>query len=86
MSISHITSLLFAQLVRAISLNDVCDGLEFHRSRLFSIRGATPPKRNTLSHANKTRDPAMAEELFWWMLAYFQKEEKDFGNSNSKVV
>lgn len=84
MPVSHIVCLLFAQLVRAISLNDVCDGLEFHRSRLFSIRGATPPKRNTLSHANKTRDPAMAEELFWWMLAYFQKEENDFGNSNSK--
>jgi hypothetical protein len=25
------------------------------------LRGATPPPKNTLSHANRTRDPKMAE-------------------------
>jgi hypothetical protein len=32
---------------------------------LSSLRGATAPPRNTLSHANKTRDSNMMEELYW---------------------
>jgi IS4 transposase len=37
---------------------------------LSAIRGATPPSRNNLSHANKVRDPLMAEKLFWAMYAH----------------
>jgi len=33
------------------------------------VRGATPPARNTFSNANRTRDPALAETLYWQMLA-----------------
>jgi hypothetical protein len=34
---------------------------------LSAIRGATPPTRNNFSHANKVRDAAMGEKLFWAM-------------------
>jgi hypothetical protein len=62
---SHLVSLLYAQLAHSIGLNDVCDALALHSGPLSSLRGATPPNRNTLSHANKVRPATMAEELFW---------------------
>jgi hypothetical protein len=62
---SHLVSLLYAQLAHSIGFNDVCDALALQSGPLSSLRGATPPNRNTLSHANKVRPAAMAEELFW---------------------
>ena len=69
---SHVVSLLFAQLTHATGLNDVCDALRNHSRWLGSLRGATAPPRNTLSHANKTRDSAMMEELFWKTLRHLE--------------
>ena len=60
---SHVVAMLYAQISHALGLNDVCDALA-------TIRGARPPRRNTLSHANKVRDHALAEKLFWAMLAH----------------
>lgn len=62
---SHVLSLLYAQLTHSIGLNDVCDALRLHSGPLSSIRGATPPSRNNLSHANRERPAEMAEKLFW---------------------
>ena len=62
---SHVISLLYAQLTHSIGLNDVCDSLSLHSGPLSSLRGATPPTRNNLSHANKVRPAKMAEQLFW---------------------
>ena len=62
---SHLVSLLYAQLAHSIGLNDGCDALALHSGPLSSLRGATAPNRNTLSHANKVRPAALAEELFW---------------------
>ena len=56
---SHVVALLYAQLAHALSLNDVCDALKLWTTPLRALRGATPPSRNNLSHANKTRDCAM---------------------------
>jgi hypothetical protein len=62
---SHVVALLYSQLMHSIGLNDVCDALSQESGPLSSIRGATPPKRNTLSHANQVRSAEMAEKLFW---------------------
>ena len=62
---SHIVSLCYAQLTHSIGLNDVCDALQLNCGPLSAIRGATPPTRNNLSHANRVRDPVLAEKLFW---------------------
>jgi len=62
---SHVIALLFAQLTHSIGLNDVCDALSLHSGPLSSIRGASPPSRNNLSHCNKVRSAQMAEKLFW---------------------
>lgn len=76
---SHITSLFFAQVSHALSLNDVCDTLSNHAGDLKDIRGAVPPKRNTLSHANRTRNADMSEKLFWSVLENLQSLTPMFG-------
>ena len=75
---SHVVSLLFAQLTHAIGLNDVCDALRLHSGPLSALRGATPPSRNNLSHANQHRDASMAEQLFWRVLEHLQSLKPDF--------
>ena len=62
--------LLNAQLTHCIGLNDVCDSLQLHSGPLSSLRGATPPKPQHLSHANRERPAAMAEQLFWAVLEH----------------
>ncbi len=76
---SHTVSMLFAQFTHAIGLNDVVDALRANRSLMASIRGAEPPSRNGLSHANKTRNPKMAEELFWAVMNHFETLHPGFG-------
>ena len=70
--------MLFAQLTNAIGLNDVCDALGLHSGPLSALRGATAPSRNNLSHANKHRDAALAERLFWSVLDHLQKLSPGF--------
>ena len=67
---SHVVTLGYAQLTHSLSLNDVCDALQLNSGPLSAIRGATPPTRNNLSHANQVRDAALAEQLFWEELKY----------------
>ena len=76
---SHVLTLLFAQLTHSLGLNDVCDALALHSGPFSAIRGATAPKRNTLSNANRKRDPIMAEKLFWQTLEHLQNLCPGFG-------
>ncbi len=78
---SHVVSLLYAQLTHSLGLNDVCDALRLHSGSLSALRGATPPPKNTLSHANRRRDPHLAEQLFWAMLAHLQTLQPTFGGN-----
>jgi hypothetical protein len=80
---SHVVVMLYAQVSRAMGLNDVCDALKFHISDLFAMRAASAPAPNTLSHANKTRDCSMAEQLFWSMLAHLQSQWPAFARGCS---
>lgn len=81
---SHVVALLYAQLSHALSLNDVCDGLRVWATPLRAMRGATPPSRNALSHANKIRDCAMAEDLFWRVLGHLQASFPRFGQGTTR--
>jgi len=76
---SHVVSLIYAQLTHALGLNDVCDALRLNAGQLSALRGATPPSKNALSHANRQRNAAMAETLFWKMLGHLQGIAPDFG-------
>lgn len=76
---SHVVALLFAQMCHSISLADVCDAMALRVSRLLHLRGATPPARNTLSYANRNRDPKLMERLFWETLAHLEGIAPKFG-------
>jgi len=64
-AVSHVVALLIGQLTGVGCLNHVVDMARVHSGEWMRIRGAQPPKRNTFSNANRTRDPAMAEALYW---------------------
>jgi hypothetical protein len=76
---SHVVSLVFAQISHSIGLNDICDALGIWSGPLSAIRGATPPSRNNLSHANRHRPAALAEQLFWRMLKHLEALAPGFG-------
>ena len=71
-------ALLYGQLNRAASLNEICDAARLHEPELNRIRGATAPKRNTFSNANRTRDPAIAERLYWQTFEHLRTVCPDF--------
>ena len=73
--------MLFAQLIHAIGLNDVCDWLRM-KLHLLARRGPGARSRNWLSHANKTRAAAFMEKLFWEQLAHFQRSSPFFASGN----
>lgn len=77
-------SLLNAQLTHCIGLNDLCDGLQLHSGPLSTIRGATAPSRNGLSHANRERSPAMAEQLLWKTLAHLKEQSPGFAGGKRR--
>ena len=66
---SHVVALVVAHLAHTSSLNETCDVCSMHEKKLRYVRNVTPPHRNTLSNANRTRPAAMAEELFWTVKA-----------------
>jgi hypothetical protein len=75
---SHVVAQIHAQVTHAIGLNDVCDSLQMNAGVLATIRGATPPSRNNLSHANKIRDCAMAQSLYWAMMEHLMETTPGF--------
>jgi hypothetical protein len=76
---SHVVSLIYAQVSRALSLHDVCDSLQIHSGPLSTVRGASAPARNTFSNANRNRNADMAEDLFWSVLGHLQEQSPGFG-------
>ena len=79
---SHVVAMLHVHLAHSLSLNDVADTLRNHSGVLTTIRRATPPSRNGLSHANRVRDPDMAQALFWEVLSHIQSQHPDFGRGH----
>ena len=79
---SPVVSLLYAQLTHSLGLNDVCDALRLHSGPLSALRGATVPRKNTLSHANRQREARLAERLFWAVLEHLQTVPPAFGTGH----
>ena len=69
---SHLLALIYLQLTKTESLNGVCDVAKAYSSEWCRMRGAQLPRRNTLSNANKRRDPKMAGLVFWRMFDYLK--------------
>jgi hypothetical protein len=83
---SHVVAMLYAQLTHSIGLNDLCDSLSLQSGPLSAIRGATAPKRNTLSHANGRRDASLAEQLFWAVLDHLSGLQGGFVSGRGRGV
>src|SRR6266853_763174 len=81
---SHVVSLTVAQLTHSIGLNDLCDSLQLHSGPLSSIRAATPPSRNGLSHANRERPAEMGEQLFWRTLDHLTQQSPGFAGGKRR--
>jgi hypothetical protein len=79
---SHVVAMLHVQIAHSLSLNDVADTLRNHSGVLTTIRRATPPSRNGLSHANRIRDPNMAQALFWDVLSHIESKHPNFGRNH----
>lgn len=75
---SHIVSMIYCHMAHCISLNDICDSLQNFKGNLNDIRNATAPHRNTLSHANRTRDIALLKKLFWKTVEHYQQTHPKF--------
>jgi hypothetical protein len=75
---SHVVALLYGHLSGASSLNEVCDALRLHEPELNRVRGVQAPKRNTFSNANRTRDPAVAERLYWAVFEHLRELSPSF--------
>ena len=69
---SHVLALLYGHLSGASSLNEICDAFRLHEPDVTRIRGAGAPKRNTFSNANRTRNPDIAEKLYWTVFGHLQ--------------
>ena len=83
---SHVVALIYSQLAHCVGLNDVCDGLKNHAGKLSTIRLAKAPSKNGLSHANRNRDPKMAESLFWRMLKHLENIQPAFGRKGCNAM
>jgi hypothetical protein len=81
---SHLVSLVYAQLTHSLGLNDVCDALQMHSTELARVGGASAPSRNGLSHANRERPAAMAEQLFWKTLEWLRAQSPGFGGGKNR--
>jgi hypothetical protein len=81
---SHVCAMIYGQLAHAQSLNDLCDALTLQEGALHSIRGAVPPSRNGLSHANRERSAQFAETLYWKVQAHCKGMEPGFGPGHGK--
>ena len=57
--------LILGHLSRASCLTEICDGADLNKRKLSLVRNATPGKRNTFSHANRTRPAEVAETMYW---------------------
>lgn len=81
---SHFAALVIAQLSHSVSLNDICDNLKLHAGILSQIRNCVPPSRNALSHANRTRNADLVEELYYKIEAQIRKTDPDFFNGSRR--
>ena len=75
---SHILCMVYCHLANCLSLNDICDALGLHRAELNSMRNAVPPRRNTLAHANKTRDSSVIKKVYAMLLDYMRSYNPGF--------
>lgn len=80
---AQMLSLMLGHFLHAFSLNEICDIAQVHHAALSRTRGMTAPRRNTLSNANRTRDPAVAERVYWQLAEHLGRVSPGFSNGKN---
>ena len=75
---SHFVMLILGHLSHASCLTEICDDADLNRRKLSLVRNATPGRRNTFSHANRTRPAELAEEVYWETARHLGEVSPDF--------
>ena len=75
---SHFVMLMLGHLSRALCLTEICDDADLNKRKLSLVRDSTPGRRNTFSHANRTRDASVAEEAYWETARHLGEVSPDF--------
>ncbi len=75
---SHFVMLILGHLSRASCLTEICDDADLNKRKMSLVRNATPGKRNTFSHANRTRPAEVAEEVYWETVRHLGEVSPDF--------
>ena len=57
--------LMLGHMLHAFSLNEIVDISTVHEAELWRSCHVSSAALNTFSHANRTRDPKVAEEVYW---------------------
>jgi hypothetical protein len=83
--LSHLASMLFAQLSHAISLNDVCDWLRLKTAAVSRLQIVTPSHKN-FSHANKVHSADFSERLFWSILKHLQNIQRGLASDKNVSI
>lgn len=75
---SHFVMLILGHLSHASCLTEICDDADLNKGKLSLVRNSTPGKRNTFSHANRTRPAEVAEEVYWETVRHLGEVSPDF--------
>ena len=75
---SHFVMLILGHLSRASCLTEICDDADLNKRKLSLVRNATPGRRNTFSHANRTRPAEVVEEVYWKTVRHLGEVSPDF--------
>lgn len=76
--------LMLGQFLHAFSLNEIVDISHVHKTELSRVRGISPPKLNTFSNANRTRDPSVPESVYWRLRDELSRESPAFRGTRNR--
>lgn len=79
----HLVTMLFCAGSNTTSLRDVTNGLLGLEGKLNHLNLKEPPKRSTLSDANKRRDKIVFEKIYYGLLDYYKPILSDSRFKNS---
>ncbi|CAO0820848.1 hypothetical protein DFAR_1960001 [Desulfarculales bacterium] len=71
---TQFVAMLFCHLARADFLREICQGLSCCLGKLSHLWVSAPPKRSTLSYANRHRPSALFRALFFKAMERFRAQ------------
>lgn len=83
---SQVVALVYGKMGHVFGPSDLCVALQLYSGPLSAIRGAAPPHRNSLLHANRERPSVIGENLFWRTLEHLHQQSPGIPGRNFSGV